>query len=285
VIKIVTDSTCDLPKAWFTRYNITVVPINIQFGTHTYREGIDIDPETFYTQINDQGELPTTSQPSIGEFQEIYESLAADGSEILSIHVTSKLSGTWQTAALTIRQLKDRIKIALVDSQTGSVGLGLMVREAAQLVEAGLTVEAIVARLEARRAEINVFIMLKDLRYARMSGRVGRLRESLASLLNVKPIVGVDQGSLVSLERVRGQKKGYDRMVSIAQEMVAAAPVHLAVSHALDREQADQLLAQAQTRLNCQDSFIADLALSLAVHFGPGTVGLATYPADTSHHG
>jgi fatty acid-binding protein DegV len=90
---------------------------------------------------------------------------------------------------------------------------------------------------------------------------------------------------LVSLERVRGQKKGYDRILTMAQEMVAAAPVHLAVSHALDREQADQLLAQAQTRLNCQDSFIADLALSLAVHFGPGTVGLATYPADTSHHG
>ena len=140
MIKIVTDSTCDLPKAWFTRYNITVVPINIQFGKHTYREGMDIDPETFYSQINDQGELPTTSQPSIGEFQEIYESLAADGSEILSIHVTSKLSGTWQTAALTARQLKGSIKIAPVDSQTGSVGLGLMVREAAQLVTAGLTV-------------------------------------------------------------------------------------------------------------------------------------------------
>ena len=264
---------------------MTVVPINIQFGTHTYRDGIDIQPAGFYARINHDGELPTTSQPSIGEFREIYQDLAADGSDILSIHVTSKLSGTYQTAVLAARQLAPGVKVTVVDSLTGSVGLGLMVREAVQLVEAGLSVEEIVTLLEGRRADIHVFIMLKDLRYARMSGRVGRLRESLASLLNVKPIVGVDEGSLVSRERVRGQKKGFDRILHLAQEAVAEAPVHLAVAHALDRPQAESLLAQAQTRLNCQDSFIADLALSLAVHFGPGTVGLATYPAEINSHG
>jgi len=280
VIKIVTDTTCDLPTDWFSRYNIIQIPVNIQFDLETFQDGITIDPESFYARIDTEGQLPTTSQPSVGEFRELYEALGADGSEILSIHLTSKLSGTWQSATLTAKQLTDKIKVTVFDSLTGSVGLGLMVREAAQLVEAGLTIEEIAPRLEARRPQIKVFIMLKDLRYARMSGRVGRLRESLASLLNVKPIVGVEQGALIPLERVRGQKKGFERMVALAEETVGGTPVHVGVAHAINRPQAEEILAQLQERLNCHDTFITDLALSLAVHFGPGTVGFATYPAE-----
>ncbi len=280
MIKIVTDTTCDLPDNWLRRYNITAVPINIQFGLETFQESVTIGPDTFYNRINADGVLPTTSQPSVGKFQEVYQTLAADGSEILSIHLTSKLSGTWQSAILAAKQLEDKIKVTVFDSLTGSVGLGLMLREAARLVEAGLTAEEIISRLEAHRSQINVFILLKDLRYARMSGRVGRLRETLASLLNVKPIVGVDDGALIPLERVRGQKKGFERMLVLAEELTAGTPVHLAVTHAIDRPRAENLLAQAQARLNCRDTFIADLALSLAVHFGPGTIGFATYPAE-----
>ncbi len=278
MIKIVTDTTCDLPPAWVSRYSITTVPINIQFGLETFREGLTINSETFYSRIQTEGILPTTSQPSVGEFKEVYEALAADGSEILSIHLTSKLSGTWQSARLAADQLRDKLKIHVVDSLTSSVGLGFMVREAAQLVEAGLTAREIVERLEVRHSQINVFIMLKDLRFARMSGRVGRLRETLVSLLNIKPIVGVEDGALVPLDRVRGQKKGLARMLSMAEEVVADTPVHLGVVDALARPEAETVLAQAKARLNCRDTFITDLALSLAVHFGPGTVGFATYP-------
>ena len=280
MIKIVTDSTCDLPAEWFKRYGITKVPVNIQFGLESFQDGVTIGPDTFYERIQAEGELPTTSQPSVGQFSQVYEELGADGSHILSIHLTSKLSGTWQTAMLTREQLNDKIKITVFDTLTGSVGLGLMVREAAQWVEAGLSVEEIVARLEARRPQVQVFILLKDLRYARMSGRVGRLRETVASLLNVKPIVGVEQGALIPLERVRGHKKGVERMLALAEEMAGDKPVHVGVAHAIDRPQAEALLEQIQNRLNCRDTFITDLALSLAVHFGPGTVGLATYPAE-----
>ncbi len=280
MIKIVTDTTCDLPPDWFSQYNITKIPVNIQFGLETFQEGVTIDPISFYERINTNGVLPTTSQPSVGKFSELYQTLAADGSEILSIHLTSKLSGTWQSATMAARQLAGKIKVTVLDSLTGSVGLGLMVREAAHLSEAGLTTEEVVSRLEARRSQIKVFILLKDLRYARMSGRVGRIRETLASLLNVKPIVGVDGGALIALDRVRGQKKGFERMLALAEETAADAPVHLAIAHAIDRPQAEYLLNQAKERLHCQDTFIADLALSLAVHFGPGTIGFATYPAE-----
>jgi DegV family protein with EDD domain len=281
VIKIVTDTTCDLPPAWFSQHRITRIPINIQFGLETFREGITIDAASFYRRIEQSGALPTTSQPSIGEFCELYEHLASDGSDVLSIHVTSKLSGTWQAANMAAQRLKDRLNISVVDSQTGSVGLGFMVREAALLAQAGLAVNEIVRRVEARRSQIDVFILLKDLQYARMSGRVGRLREMLASLLNIKPIIGVYQGALVPLERIRSQKNGFARMVALAEARASETPVHLGLVHALAWPDAEDLLAQLRQRLNCQDTFITDLALSLAVHFGPGTVGFATYPAET----
>lgn len=279
MIKLVTDSTCDLPADWRERYEPIIIPVNIQFGLETYQEGRNLQPEEFYSRIKSSGTLPTTSQPSAGEFEALYRALGADGSEILSIHLTSKLSGTWQTATLAAKQVAGHIKVTVLDSFTGSVGLGLMVREAAELIQAGQPVETIVRCLEARRSQLKVFIMLQDLKFARMSGRVGRLRETLVSLLNVKPIVGVEQGQLVPLDRVRGQRQGLERMVVMAEEAVGQAPVHLAVAHALDRPLAENLLAQAQARLNCRESSITDLALSLAVHFGPGAVGFATYPA------
>lgn len=279
MIKIVTDSTCDLPPEWFEQYKITRIPIHIQFGLETFREGITMTPNIFYDRIRTGDIFPTTSQPSVGEFRAMYESLASDGSEILSIHLTSKLSGTWQSARLAAEQLGDRVKVTVVDSLTSSAGLGFMVREAAQLVEAELTTAQIRQHLEARRSQIRIFIMLKDLQYARMSGRVGRLKEMLASLLQVKPIISADQGALVPLDRVRGQRQGCARMLTLLEEAVGGAPVHLAVAHALDPQHAANLLEQARARLNCQDTFIIDLALSLAVHFGPGTLGLAAYPA------
>ncbi|MCB0167673.1 MAG: DegV family protein [Anaerolineae bacterium] len=279
MIKIVTDTTCDLPADLFDRYRISVVPINIQFGQTTLREGIDIQPDAFYQRIETTGSLPTTSQPSVGQFCQCFEALAADGSEILAIHLTSNLSGTWQSATLAARQLAGRVKITVLDSMTSSVGLGLLVREAAQLVEAGWPLPQIVAHLETRRSQMAVFILLKDLRYARMSGRVGRIRETLASVLKVKPIIGVSDGALIPLDRVRGQKQGIARMIALAHETVGDAPVHLAVAHAIDRPQAETILTQAQAQLNCRDTFIADLAMSLAVHFGPGSVGFVTYPA------
>ena len=280
MIKIVTDTTCDMPSVWFSQYYITTIPMNIQFGLGTFHEGINITQRTFYQRIEAEGVIPTTSQPSVGEFTELYEALAADGSEILSIHLTSKLSGTWQSAFLAAKQLQGKIKVSVLDSLTGSPGLGFMVREAAQLIEAGWTVDDIITRLEARRAQINVFIILKDLRYARMSGRVGRLRETVASLLDIKPIVGVEEGHLIPIDRVRTQQNGFKRMLMMAQAQVGDAPVHVGMVHAMAQAQAEDLLAQVKSRLNCRDTFVTDIALSLAVHFGPGAVGFVTYPAE-----
>jgi DegV family protein with EDD domain len=280
MIKIVTDTTCDMPDEWYQQYGITTIPENIQFGLETFQEGITIDRDEFYRRIETGGVLPMTSQPSIGQFQELYRELAADGSEVLSIHLTSRLSGTWQSAYMAARQLEGEVKVSVVDSLTGSPGLGFMVREAAQLAEAGWKVEDIIPRLEARRDQIKVYIMLKDLRYARMSGRVGRLRETIVSLLDIKPIVGVEDGNLVPIDRVRTQSNGFKRMLMMAEAEHGDTPIHVGCTHALALAEAEGMLEQVKTHLNCRDTFVTDIALSLAVHFGPGAVGFATYPAE-----
>jgi len=280
MIKIVTDTTCDMPEEWYDRYGITTIPENIQFGLETFQEGVTIDRDEFYRRIETDGVLPMTSQPSIGQFQELYRELAADGSEVLSIHLTSRLSGTWQTAYMAARQLEGQVKVRVVDSLTGSPGMGFMVREAAQLAAAGWSIEDIILRLEARRDQIKIYFMLKDLRYARMSGRVGRLRETIASLLDIKPIVGVEDGNLIPIDRVRTQRNGFKRMLMMAEAEHGDTPVHVGCAHALAPSEANELLKQVKTHLNCRDTFVTDVSLSIAVHLGPGTVGFVTYPAE-----
>lgn len=140
MIKIVTNTTCNLPPELFERYQIITVPVNIQFGQETFQEGVNIHPDTFHQRIETEGVLPTTSQPSIGQFYQTFEALAADGSEILSIHLTSKISKAWQAAVTAAKRISDRANVTVLDSLTGSVGLGFMMREAAQLLAISIAV-------------------------------------------------------------------------------------------------------------------------------------------------
>lgn len=280
MIKIVTDSTCDMPAEWAQRYGIAVIPVNIQFGLETFQEGVSMTAAEFYNRINQSNSLPTTSQPAVGEILQVFQRLQQDGHEILSLHLTSKLSGTWQAATLAADQLANPANIRVLDSATGSVGLGLMAREAARLARQNLPLDEIVRRLQTRRNQVRILLMLKDLRYARMSGRVGRVKELLTSLLQVRPIISVEHGELRLVERARGQNRGFERMINLAAQALASTPVHVAVAHAQEPAGADALLRQACTRLNCVDTFVTDLALSIAVHFGPGTVGFVAYPAE-----
>lgn len=281
MIKIVTDSTSDLPTELEQRHDITVVPINIQFGTESYLDGVEIDHATFYRKIEESGVLPKTSQPSPAQFEEYYNRLAEAGaSDIISVHVTAKLSGTFQSAEMAKKSVADRVRVHPFDSAGGSAGLGYMALEAARLAEAGESVAAILARMETLRDRVNILLTLKDLRFAQMSGRVGTLQSSLASLLNIKPIVVLEDGLLDVSEKVRTQRKAVDRMIEMMVERVGTAePVNLAAIHAEAPEEGRALLEQAQAVFNYQetDSFLSDLALSLAVQFGPGTLGLIAY--------
>jgi DegV family protein with EDD domain len=279
MIRIATDSTCDLPPGYFEEYDITVVPINIQFGTETYEDGVTIDRETFVHKIDEMGMLPTTSQPSAWQFEQYYQKLIEEGAtDIISMHVTSKLSGTYQSAMMTKENLQDRVRVHPFDSASGSVTLGFMCMEASRMARAGRSAAEILARMEVIRDRGCLTLTLKDLRYAQMSGRTGRLQSSLASLLSIKPIVLLEDGLLDVVEQVRTQGKAIDRLLEILAERVGtSAPVNLAVIHALAPEPGQELLERAKSMFNCQETFLADLTSSLVVHFGPGTLGLFAY--------
>jgi DegV family protein with EDD domain len=279
VIKVVVDSTCDLPAEYYEQYGIAVVPINIQFGTSSYLDGIDIDHATFYRTIDELGKLPQTSQPSAGQFAAIYRRLAEEGStDIISLHVTAKLSGTFGSAQMARAMVADRVRVYPFDSACGSAGLGFMALEAGRMAKAGRSVSQILERMEAIRPRINILLTLKDLRFAQMSGRVGRMQSSLASLLNIKPIVLLENGLIDVTERVRTHGKAIDRMIEIMIERVGAStPINLAAVHAQVPDLGQDLLARARALFNCQETFLANLTTSLVVHFGPGTLGLVAY--------
>lgn len=279
MIRIATDSTCDLPAEYLKEYDVTVVPINIQFGTDTYLDGVNIDRETFYRKIDELGVLPTTSQPSAGQFEEHFRLLLEGGAtDILSLHVTAKLSGTFQSAELAREMLEGQVRVHPFDSACGSAGLGFMVLEAARMARDGQGLAEILDRMKTIRERMNIILTLKDLRFAQMSGRVGTLQSSLASLLNIKPIVLLEDGLLDVAEKVRTQRKAIDRTVEMMVERVgASAPVNLAAIHAQAPDLGQELLDRAKALFNCRETFLADLTTSLVVHFGPGTLGLIAY--------
>jgi DegV family protein with EDD domain len=279
MIKIATDSTHDLPPEILQQHEIAVVPINILFGTESYLDGITIDRTTFYRKIDELGVLPKTSQPSAGQFVEVYDRLAAEGAtDIISLHVGAKLSGTVQSAEMAKQMVAGRVRVHPFDSGGGSAGLGFMVLEALRMAEAGRTVADILARLEAIRPKINILLTVRDLRYAQMSGRISRLQASVASLLNINPIIVLRDGLLNVSGKARTQGRAIDHILRLMTERLGTAvPVNLAAVHAEAPEAAQALLDQAKTLFDCRESFVTELAACLAVHFGPGTVGLVGY--------
>jgi DegV family protein with EDD domain len=280
MIGIVTDSTCDLPQELMEQYKILVVPVPIQFGVETFLDGVTIDQATFYRRVEQDGMLPKTSQPPPNAFVEAYRKLVGQADEIISIHVTGRLSGTLNSAIMAAEAVADTIKVSVFDSWAGSGGLGFMCLDAARMAEAGKGAAEILKRLEEKRPQVNHLFTLASLKFAEMSGRVNKIQGALASLLSIKPIIKAEGGLMEMAAQVRTRKKAVERVIEMAHERVGDATVNLAVIHAQAPEEAAQLLEQAKSVLHVSETFIHELALSLAVHFGPGTLAIVTYPAD-----
>lgn len=277
MIKIVTDSTANLSDEILTRYDIRKVPIAIQFGHETFEEDVDIDRDTFYRKIEEMGIIPTTSQPATGRFVDVYRELTAGGHQILSIHITSKHSGTYQSAILA-RSMVPGARVEVFDSASISLGTGYMVLEAVRAVERGLGIEQILALLQQIRDRMRLFLTPATLRYLQMSGRVGRLQSALASIIQLKPIIALQNGMLEACENVRTRSRALDRLVECLAEAVGLRdPVNVAVVHARALEEGRRLLEQLKSTLNCQEAMFAELVASLAVHGGPGVVAVFAY--------
>lgn len=282
MLRIVTDGAVDLPSEWYKEFDIQRIPINVHFGEEkTYIQDVELDQDGFYKLVNSKTlPHPKTSQPSPHQFTEFYKKIAQPGDTILSIHITSKLSGTYASSVSAAEELKGTYNIVPVDTLCGTMGTAFMCRAARQMERAGKSVDEIVKFIEGVRGKVHVILTLETLEYARRSGRVGALSAALASVLNVKPIAMLRDGVIDMVDRVRTRKAAIERVLVLAKETVGDAPVHIGVVHARDEASSKMLMEEAKKRFNVKESFTAELAISLAINFGPGTVGLVLYPAE-----
>ncbi len=281
MLGIVTDGAIDIVPGWEKEFDIKVIPINIHFGEKTYIQNVDLDLAGFYKLVDDKSNpFPKTSQPSPHQFVEFYKKNFQPGDTVISLHVTSKLSGTYASAVAAAEELKGTYNVIPFDSFGGSIGTGFMCRAARQMERVGKSVDEIVRYLEAIRSQVEIVLTLDTLDYARRSGRVGTLSAALASVLNVKPIARLQDGLINMIEKVRTRKVALDRVLSLGREAVGDKPVHLAVVHARDIESGKALLEEARKQFNVKDAQMTELSISLAINLGVGTVGLVLYPAE-----
>lgn len=282
MLRIVTDGAVDLPTEWYKEYDIHRIPINVHFGEEkTFIQDVELDQDGFYKLVDGKNlPHPKTSQPSPHQFAEFYKKIAQPGDTILSIHITSKLSGTYASSVAAAEELRGTYTVVPVDTLCGTMGTAFMCRSARQMERAGKSVDEIKSFIEGVRGKTHVILTLETLEYAKRSGRVGTLSAALASVLNVKPIAMLKDGIVDMVDRVRTRKGAIDRVLDLAKENVGDSPVHIGVVHARDEASAKSLLEEAKKRFNVKESFLTDLSISLVINFGPGTVGLVLYPAE-----
>jgi len=281
MMRIVTDGAVDVPAGWKEEFDIHVIPINVHFGEKTYIQDVDLSLDDFYKMVGDKtNSFPKTSQPSPHQFVEFYKKNFQPGETIFSIHITSKLSGTHASAVIAAEEVKGTYNVITFDSLAGSMGVAFMCRTIRQMESAGKSVEEIVRHLESIRSQTFIILTLDTLEYARRSGRVGALSASLASVLNLKPIALLKDGLVETVDKVRTRKAALSRVIALGKELVGDKPVHLGVVHARDIESGKSLLDEARGHFNLKSAEMTDLSISLAINFGPGTVGLVLYPAE-----
>jgi DegV family protein with EDD domain len=277
MIKIIVDSTQNLPEDYIAKHDIRIAPIAIQFGNETYLENLEIDRPTFYRKIEEMGIIPTTSQPTPGAFADYYRDLSKDGHQVLVITVTGKLSGTYDSAILA-KSMVPEADVEVFDSLSISSGTGWMVMEAVRGIEAGKNRDEIVAQLTEVRDRSFFILTPATLKYLQMSGRVGALKGALGALLNVKPIIYVEEGILEAKESIRTRGKSIDRLVEYMKESLGTTdPVNMAVIHAAIPDEGKALSERVKQEFNINEVVLHDLVASLAVHGGPGIIGLFGY--------
>jgi len=279
MLRIVMDGAGDLVPGWDQEYGIDVIPVNIHFKEETYLQGVDLSDEDFYRMARESGVVPQTSQPTPQQFVDFYKRIAEPGDTILSIHVTGKLSGTLASAVMAGRELEGSYNVLAVDSGCGSAAQGMMCRDARLMDHQGASPAQIVEWIECLRPQVSIYLTLDTFEFARRSGRVKALQAALASLLNVKPIIALNNGMLDMSDRVRTRRKALEFVLESTRQRLGGQPSKVAVVHSQDPESAELLLEGARRELNCRELITTDLSISVAANLGPGTVGIAAYPA------
>jgi len=279
-MQIVTDHGADISAEQREGLDIHYVPLTITLGGRVYRGGVDISVEQFYELLDRTGEMPTTSQPSPGDFAELYRNLARTDPDILSVHISSGLSGTVNTARMGASMVPEA-NVTVYDTKTLSGAEGWHVEAAARAAKAGWSIDRIVEMLQRMTAATDTLYTLSTLKYLIHGGRIGHLKGLVASILNIKPIIGVEKvgGTYVT----RGQTRTLDRAVDAIVNMVASVypagtVMRMQVLHGLCPEGAARLRAGLDRIFQCRWLPVGPIAPVLGAHTGPGLVGVVFAP-------
>ncbi len=273
-VKIVTDSTSDLPKEVARELGISVVPLNVHFGLDTFKDGVDIQSGQFYHRLLTSPLLPKTSAPSPGLFKDYYDKLAQESQEIISIHISSRLSGTYEAALAAKQEMPDTCHIEVIDSKSVTMGLGLLAIAAAKAAKAGAGQKEVMALIQDSIDKVFVAGALDTLEFLQKGGRVGKAQAWLGSILSIKPIISLAEGEVIPMERVRTHAKVVERMYQLLEEHLPAREV--AVLYSTEAEEAKKMLDHLKTRSPRQLVYLAQFGPVLGTHLGPNSLGLIT---------
>jgi DegV family protein with EDD domain len=276
-IAIVTDSTAWIPGDLVNQYNITVAPQVLIWGEETLNDGVDIQPHEFYARIKTAKVMPTTSQVPIVTMQSIFSGLLDKGFDVLGIFISSKLSGTMQSAIQgreALSQGKDKVHV--LDSNSTAMAMGFQVLATARAVEDGASITDAKAVAEKARDHTGVYFAVETLEFLHRGGRIGGAARLIGTALNMKPVLALVDGKVEAIERIRTKGKALDRVLElIAEKIKGQSPIRLASLHANAPEEALALLDRATKALNATESIFTEVSPVVGNHAGPGVVGLA----------
>lgn len=279
-IRLVTDSTADIPKEVCLTLGIEVVPLKVHFGSDTYRDGVSLQAEQFYALLAQSSTLPTTSQPSPIDFLETYKRINEESDvQIISIHISAELSGTFQSAVLAKSLLNEKMDITTIDSRTASYALGGIVVAAAEAAKQGSSKEKILALIQKLIEQSQLYFLVDTLEYMQKGGRIGKAAALLGSLLKIKPILSVEDGIAVSVDKVRGKKAAVNRIIELFKlKEMAGFEVKIMIAHANSLEDAENLGALMKSNFQITSLSYTTLGPVIGTHVGPGTIAVFMFP-------
>ena len=272
-IKVVTDSTADLPTELIGNLGITVVPLYVRFGKDVYRDREEISEDDFYQRLLQDPTHPTTTQPTPHDFAEAYRQLSSKADGIISIHISEKLSGTCNTASQGKKLIENGCPIEVIDSKTTSMALGLIVMAAANIAKTGKSLPQVVEDVKQVVSSVKLLVLFDTLKYLAKGGRIGKAKSLLGSVLSVKPMLTIKDGEFVPVGQVRSRSKGIERLFDFAKD--TADIEDLAVIHSTTPDEAKTLAERISSILSLKQVSIARLGPVLGVHGGPGVLAIA----------
>jgi DegV family protein with EDD domain len=272
-IALVTDSSCDLTEAIIKKYNIRVVPLRIIYKDKEYIDRVSITPQQVYDNLT--VEVPTTSMPSMGDIDNVFNALEAEGyTHVIAITISSGLSGTYNTVKL-VSENHPNLITCVFDSKSLSAGLGALVDECGRLISEGKSFEEIVNTLPSIKERISVYYVLETLEYLKKGGRIGKVAGTIGELLNLKPIISVDEeGKYFTYAKVRGRRQSINKLIDIANDVLATTKATLFVLHGAALEEGKKLYQLFENARNVSSLHFGDISPALGVHTGPGLLAI-----------